>query len=324
MANQEKKFLGRSSKILMMLGMILLLLPPFLGDYPIHVLILIFFFAYLGQCWNILGGYAGQMSLGHATYFGVGAYISTLLFIHWGLTPWVGMFLGAFGALILGLFTGYLCFRFGLKGPYFALATLAFTEILRLISLNMMSIGGASGLLIPLAGNKPLLFQFTEKKGYYYIIFAMMVLSILIVRKIEKSKMGFYFKSIHENEDAAEALGIDTQRYKLIAIGISSFLTAFGGTFYAQYLMYIQPDLTFGPFTSVEILLRAIIGGVGTVYGPVLGAFILTPLSEVTRTLIGGKTGVHIMIFGAILMFVCIYMQKGVLPWLKAIFREKF
>lgn len=324
MANQEKKFLGRSSKILMMLGMILLLLPPFLGDYPIHVLILIFFFAYLGQCWNILGGYAGQMSLGHATYFGVGAYISTLLFIHWGLTPWVGMFLGAFGALIFGLFTGYLCFRFGLKGPYFALATLAFTEILRLISLNMMSIGGASGLLVPLAGNKPFLFQFTEKKGYYYVIFAMMVLSILIVRKIEKSKMGFYFKSIHENEDAAEALGIDTQRYKLIAIGISSFLTAFGGTFYAQYLMYIQPDLTFGPFTSVEILLRAIIGGMGTVYGPVLGAFILTPLSEVTRTLIGGKTGVHIMIFGAILMFVCIYMQKGVLPWLKAIFREKF
>jgi branched-chain amino acid transport system permease protein len=324
MGNQEKKFLGRSSKILMVLGMILLLLPSFLGDYPIHVFILIFFFAYLGQCWNILGGYAGQISLGHATYFGVGAYISTLLFIHWGLTPWVGMFLGAFGALIFGLFTGYLCFRFGLKGPYFALATLAFTEILRLISLNMMSIGGASGLLVPLAGNKPFLFQFTEKKGYYYIIFAMMVLSILIVRKIEKSKMGFYFKSIHENEDAAEALGIDTQRYKLIAIGISSFLTAFGGTFYAQYLMYIQPDLTFGPFTSVEILLRAIIGGMGTVYGPVLGAFILTPLSEVTRTLIGGKTGVHIMIFGAILMFVCIYMQRGVLPWLRAIFREKF
>lgn len=308
----------------MVLGMILLLLPPFLGDYPTHVLILIFFFAYLGQCWNILGGYAGQISLGHATYFGVGAYISTLLFIHCDLTPWVGMFLGAFGALTVGLFTGYLCFRFGLKGPYFALATLAFAEILRLISLNMMSIGGASGLLVPLAGNKPFLFQFTEKKGYYYIIFAMMVLSILIVRKIEKSKMGFYFKSIHENEDAAEALGIDTQRYKLIAIGISSFLTAFGGTFYAQYLMYIQPDLTFSPFTSIEILLRAIIGGMGTVYGPVLGAFILTPLSEVTRTLIGGKTGVHIMIFGAILMFVCIYMQRGVLPWLRAIFREKF
>jgi len=306
----------------MMLGMILLLLPPFLGDYPIHVLILIFFFAYLGQCWNILGGYAGQMSLGHATYFGVGAYISTLLFIHWGLTPWVGMFLGAFGALIFGLFTGYLCFRFGLKGPYFALATLAFTEILRLISLNMMSIGGASGLLVPLAGNKPFLFQFTEKKGYYYVIFAMMVLSILIVRKIEKSKMGFYFKSIHENEDAAEALGIDTQRYKLIATGISAFLTAFGGTFYAQYLMYIQPDLTFSPFTSIEILLRTIIGGMGTVYGPVLGSFILTPLSEITRTLLGGKTGVNIMIFGAILMFVCIYMQRGVLPWLKGVFRE--
>ncbi len=322
MVYQERKILGGSSKILIFLGVILLVLPFFLGDYLIHVLILIFFFAYLGQCWNILGGYAGQLSLGHATYFGVGAYISTLLFMNYGLTPWVGMFLGAFGAAIFGLFTGYLCFRFGLKGPYFALATLAFAEILRLISLNMMSIGGAQGLLIPLMGNKPLLFQFADKKAYYYIIFGMMVLSILIVRKIEKSKMGFYFKSIHENEDAAEALGIDTQHYKLIASGLSAFLTAFGGTFYAQYLMYIQPDLTFSPFTSVEIILRAIIGGMGTVYGPILGSFILTPLSELTRTLLGGKTGVHIMIFGAILMFVCIYMQRGVLPWLRAIFRK--
>ena len=318
-----KKYFGTGLwKILILIGVILLLLPPFLGDYLLHVLILIFFFAYLGQCWNILGGYAGQLSLGHATYFGVGAYISTLLFMHYDLTPWVGMFLGGLGAAVVGLFTGYLCFRFGLKGPYFALATLAFAEILRLISLNMMSIGGAQGLLIPLLGNKPLMFQFTERKVYYYIIFAMMVASILIVRKIEKSKMGFYFKSIHENEDAAEALGIDTQRYKLIATGISAFLTAFGGTFYAQYLMYIQPDLTFSPFTSIEILLRTIIGGMGTVYGPVLGSFILTPLSEITRTLLGGKTGVNIMIFGAILMFVCIYMQRGVLPWLKGVFRE--
>ncbi len=305
-----------------MLGVALLLLPPFLGDYLIHILILIFFYAYLGQCWNILGGYAGQLSLGHAAYFGVGAYISTLLFMHYGLTPWVGMFLGASGAAILGLFTGYLCFRFGLKGPYFALATLAFAEILRLISLNMMSIGGAQGLLIPLLGNKPLLFQFAEKKVYYYVIFGMMVFSILIVRKIERTKMGFYFKAIHQNEDAAEALGIDTRRYKLIATGISAFLTAFGGTFYAQYLMYIQPDLTFSPFTSIEILLRTIIGGMGTVYGPMLGSFILTPLSEITRTLLGGKAGVNIMIFGAILMFVCIYMQRGVLPWLKGVFRE--
>jgi branched-chain amino acid transport system permease protein len=242
----------------------------------------------------------------------------------YALTPWVGMFLGALGAAILGLFTGYLCFRFGLKGPYFALATLAFAEILRLISLNMMSIGGAQGLLIPLLGNKPWLFQFNEKKIYYYIIFGMMVFSILIVRKIEKSKIGFYLKSIHQNEDAAEALGIDTRHYKLVATGISAFLTAFGGTFYAQYLMYIQPDLTFSPFTSVEIVLRPIIGGMGTLYGPVVGSFILTPLSDITRTLIGGKTGVHMMIYGAILMAVCIYMQRGVLPWLKALYREQF
>jgi branched-chain amino acid transport system permease protein len=232
------------------------------------------------------------------------------------------MFLGALGAAGLGLFTGYLCFRFGLKGPYFALATLAFAEILRLISLNMMSIGGASGLLVPLMGDNPFLFQFIEKRNYYYIAFGMMVVSIILVSKIEKTKMGFYFKAIHQNEDAAEALGIDTSRYKLVAAGISSFITAFGGTFYAQYIMYIQPDITFGPFTSVEILIRTIIGGMGTVYGPVVGSFILTPLSEITRTLIGGKTGVHTMIFGAILMFVCIYMQRGVLPWLKGVFRE--
>lgn len=310
---------SRSSLVLVALGIVCLFLPAILGEYLIHVMILIFFYAYLGQCWNILGGYAGQLSIGHAAYYGIGAYTSTLLFTHLGLTPWLGMIAGGVAAMMLGLFTGYLCFRFGLKGPYFALATLGFAEILRLICLNMTSIGGAQGILIPLLGQDFLKFQFMERKFFYYIVFGMLILSIAVVTRIEKSRMGYYFRALHQNEDAAEALGIDITRYKLIAVGLSSFLTALGGTFYAQYTMYIEPEIMFGSFTSVDILLRTIIGGAGTVYGPVIGSFILTPVSEIMRNVVGGgKSGINIMVFGIIVMLICIFMQKGILPWLKA------
>lgn len=314
----KNRFGIRYWHILLVLGVVFLFLPAAIGDYLTHVMILIFFYAYLGQCWNILGGYAGQLSLGHAAYFGVGAYTSTLLFVNLGLSPWIGIFLGGVGAAALGLFTGYLCFRFGLRGPYFALATLAFAEILRLICLSMTVIGGAQGILIPLMGQNFLKFQFMERKYYYYIAFGMLILSVLIAEKIERSKVGYYFKAIHQNEDVAETLGIDITSYKLLATGLSAFLTALGGTFYAQYIMYIEPEITFSATTSVEILLRAIIGGAGTVYGPIVGSFILTPLSEIMRNLIGGgKSGINIMVFGIIVMLVCIFMQAGVLPWIK-------
>jgi branched-chain amino acid transport system permease protein len=302
---------------------LLLSLPLFLEDYLLHVMILVFLYAYVGQAWNILGGYAGQLSLGHAAYFGLGAYTSTILFMHYELSPWLGMLAGGLLAAAVGLFTGYLCFRFGLRGPFFALATLAFAEILRLVSLHMTVTGGAQGLLVPLMGTSLAKMQFTERWPYYYISLAMMIASIVIVRQIEVTRVGYYLKALHKNEDAAEAVGVYTRSYKLLAAGLSAFLTALGGTFYAQYVMYISPDTTFGPLTSIEILLRPMVGGMGTVLGPVVGSVILTPLGEITRAVIGeGKTGVHLIIYGAILIGVCLFMQRGVLPWFKRLFQH--
>ena len=280
-------------------------------------MIFIFFYAYLAQCWNILSGYTGQFSLGHAAFFGIGAYTSSFLFVHLNLTPWIGMLIGALVALLFGLFIGNVCFRFGLKGAYFALATIAFAEILRILFLNSPTMGGAQGILLPLKGNSLYMLQFDEKLPFYYFSFIMMVISIIIVYWIERSKMGYYFKAIHQNEDSAQALGINTKKYKVLAAGLSAFLTAFGGTFYAQYIMYIQPNTTFGAFVSFEIMLRSIIGGMGTVAGPIIGSFILTPLGEITRAVLGAKSGIHLAAYGAILMLVCLFMPKGVYPWVR-------
>ena len=298
----------------LVLSIIFLILPLFLSSYLIHVMIFIFFYAYLAQCWNILSGYTGQFSIGHAAFFGIGAYTSSLLFLHYNLTPWIGMLIGALVALIFGLFIGNVCFRFGLKGAYFALATIAFAEILRISFLNSFAVGGAQGILIPLKGNSLLFFQFDEKIPFYYFSFIMMVISIIIVYCIDRSKMGYYFKAIHQNEDSAQALGINTQKYKVLATALSAFLTAFGGTFYAQYIMYIQPETSFGAFVSFEIMIRSIIGGMGTVAGPIIGSFIITPLGELTRAVLGAKSGIHLAAYGLILMLVCLFMPRGVYP----------
>ena len=310
--------------IWIVISLILLILPLFIGTYFQHIMIFIFFYAYLSQCWNILSGYAGQFSLGNAAFFGLGAYTSSFLFAQWNLSPWIGMFIGAFVALGVGLFIGYVSFRFGLKEVYFALATVAFAEILRIIFLNWSTVGAAQGILIPLRGNAPLAFQFEGKIPFYYIAFIMMVISTVIVYMIERSKIGYYFKAIHQNEESAEALGINTRKYKVMAIGISAFLTAFGGTFYAQYFMYIQPDLTFGFFVSLDIMLRSIIGGMGILAGPIIGSFILTPLGEITREVCGPKSGIHLMAYGAILILVCIFMPRGVYPKFRQLWSRYF
>jgi branched-chain amino acid transport system permease protein len=286
-------------------------------DYTTHILILIFFWAYLGQSWNILGGYAGQFSFGHAAFFGVGAYSSTALFVHLGLTPWIGLLVGGLLGLLLGLFIGFLSFRYGLRGSYFALATLAFSEILFVVVTNGGWLGGGAGLLIPLWGQAPWLFQFASKQPYYFIILAMLAGVTLLTYRISRAKLGFSFVAIRENENAAEAIGVDTFAYKMRAMALSSFLTTLGGTFYAQYFFYIDPALAFGVGNSVEIILRPIVGGAGTIAGPIVGSFILTPLGELTRQYIrlwtGQNTpGVDLVVYGALLIAVIIFLPNGV------------
>lgn len=293
-----------------------LALPLFAGEYIQHVVLLIFFWAYLGTSWNILGGFAGQLSLGHAVFFGVGAYTSTILFVNFGITPWIGMPIAGLVAGAVGLCIGFVSFRYGLKGPYFALATIATAEVFRLVFNNLEPVGAAMGILIPLQGNAPAVFQFSAKYPYYYIALAMMLMSLEAARAIKRSRLGYQMVALRENEDTAESLGVDTRSVKLIAIGVSAFLTGMGGSFYAQYFFYIDPATTFGISISVDIAIRSIIGGLGTLAGPVVGAVILTPLSELTRIVFGGRhAGVALMSYGLILMAVVLLAPGGVVGW---------
>lgn len=312
----------RNLLVLMIAVAFLLILPQFLGRYFIHLIIMIFFFGYLGMAWNILGGYAGQFSFGHAAFFGVGAFTSTLLQIHAGVNPWIGMFLAGIAGLLLGLFIGSLSFRYGLRGPYFALAMLALAEMLRLLAVEWMAVKYPLGITIPLKGDSFWDFQFTSKVPYYYIIFIMMAATLYLTRVIERRRVGSYFKAIREDENAAEALGINVFKYKLLAMAISSFLTAIGGTFYAQYYLTIDDESSFGVSVSIEVLLGPIIGGSGTVFGPLLGAGVLECLTEGTRNFLGSYSGVHLMVYGAILIFVIIFLPGGILGGLQMAFRK--
>ncbi|MEE9417867.1 MAG: branched-chain amino acid ABC transporter permease [Desulfatiglandaceae bacterium] len=307
---------------MMAAGVILVILPHFIGDYYVHLVTMILLFGYLGVAWNILGGYAGQFSFGHAAFFGIGAFTSTLLQIHAGVNPWIGIFLAGVAGLLLGLFIGSLSFRYGLRGPYFALAMLALAEMLRLLAVQWMSVRYPLGIVIPLKGDSFWDFQFSSRVPYYYIILSMLAIVLYLIRVIEGKRIGSYFKAIRENENAAEALGINAFKYKLLAMALSSSLTSMGGTFYAQYYLTIDEEAAFGVGVSIEILLGPIIGGAGTVFGPVLGAGILETLSEGTRNLLGGYSGVHLMLYGAILVFVIIFLPKGILGGLEVAFRK--
>lgn len=292
-----------------------LVLPLFLNAYFLHIMIMTFLFGYLSRSWDVIGGLAGQFFLGPVGMLGVGGYTSTLLYVHFNLSPWIGMVAGGILGTAVGVSLCYLSFRFGLKDIYFGLATLTFPEILRIIVLNFEIFGGVNGVLIPMRESSFLRFQFDSKLPYYYISFFLMLLSIYVIYRIEKSKSGYYYLAIRENEEAAEALGVDTLKYKLIVTGIGCFFLSMGGTFYAQYLMFVSPDSFFGIFGTVEIIIRSIVGGIGTVLGPIIGSFILTPLSDISRGILGGYRGVHLMLFGVIIILIILFLPQGVGKW---------
>jgi len=230
----------RTYALLGFLLLILLLLPFFLSQYLLGIFVFIFYYAYLGQSWNILTGYTGNISLGHSLYVGIGAYVSTLLSMNLGISPWIGMLIGGLGASFISLIMGYLAFRFGLRNVYFVLITIAFAEIGRLVALHLKPLGQFMGLFIdfkPAAAN----FQFKGNMPYYYISLGFVVFSLVVVRAIELSKLGRYIVALREDEDAAESIGVNAFKYKMIALGISSFMTALAGTFYANYIFYLHP-----------------------------------------------------------------------------------
>ena len=297
---------------------VLLALPAVLTSYAVTVFIFIFFYAYLGQAWNVLGGYAGQLSAGHAAFVGVGAYATTLLSMHWGLSPWIGMLVGAALAGALGAIIGGLGFRFGLRGFYFVLLTVAFAEVCRIVTLNTDAMGGALGLYITFTGN-PWHLQFQDNRAYYYVALVLLLLATGVVALVERSRLGAYLLAIREDEDAAEALGVDTFQCKLAAIILSAFLTGLGGAFYANYLFSLQPNAVFGIPLSVEIIIRPVIGGAGTLLGPILGSLILSPLAEVARIYFArpGWTGLHLVVYGLLLISTVLFLPHGAYPHLQ-------
>jgi branched-chain amino acid transport system permease protein len=290
---------------------------PYLTDdrFLLSVLVLVFLFALLGTAWNILGGYGGQLSIGHAAYFGIGAYTSTLLLVHLQLSPWIGMVLGGVAAMALSLVLGATCFR--LRGPYFTIATIGVAEVMRLVFLDLTDVTrGARGIELPYVGESWAQFQFTSKAEYYYVAFALMLVGVYVTRRVSRSALGYRLRAIAQNEKAAVAVGHNPAAIKQRANFVSAFLTAVAGTFYAQYLYYIEPNAVFGIGLSVQIALVAIIGGVGTVWGPVLGAFLLEPLAQYTQLWFGslpGFAGLQLLVYGAILMLVIVVRPRGLI-----------
>jgi branched-chain amino acid transport system permease protein len=296
-------------------------LPAALNPYMVTVLIFVFFYAYLGQAWNLIGGYGGQLSAGHAAFVGLGAYTTTLLAMHLALSPWLGMLAGAAVAALLGGLIGVLGFRFGLRGFYFVLLTVAFAEVCRVVALNTELTGGALGLYITFTGD-PWQLQFRDNRAYYYLALALMLLATGVVAVVERSRFGAYLAAIREDEDAAEALGVNTFRCKLAAMVLSAFLTGLGGAFYANYLFSLQPSTVFGIPLSVDIIIRPVVGGAGTLLGPILGAFILAPLAEVSRIYLGqtGFFGAHLVAYGLLLVAVVLFLPRGAYPALRRAF----
>jgi branched-chain amino acid transport system permease protein len=297
---------------------LLLLLLPFALSNPFYqdIIITVFLFAGLGLAWNIIGGFAGQVSLGHAGFFGIGAYTSTLLYLNYGLSPWLGMILGGILAAIVSMLVFYPCFK--LRGIFFAMSTMAFAQVLSILSVYWTGLTqGSIGLLIPFTpGFKNFIFK--DKAVFAVIALGYMVVSLAVSYFIKNSKLGSYLVALRENEDAAQALGVNTARCKLQAMMVSAFLTALGGTFYAQYLQFIDPDSLFPSVLSIRFALLAIIGGIGTVAGPMIGSFTLTPLDVFLRGWLGGLyAGLGFSIYGCILIAVVLIRPQGLLRLLQ-------
>jgi branched-chain amino acid transport system permease protein len=284
----------------------------FTDTFPIHVMILVYMFGVLGMGWNIMGGYAGMFSFGQAAFFGIGAYTSTFLLMNFGVNPWIGLVAGGITAALVAAAIGYPCSN--LRGHYFAIASIAFAEIVRVVFNNWKLVGAAEGLSLPMLDESFANFMFhSSKLPYYYIILAFLLIAIATCYFVATSKMGFYFRAIKESHEVAEVLGVNVVRYRLIAIMIAGFLSAMAGTFYAQYVLYIDPESVMLLPISVQVVLISMLGGAGAVIGPVIGAAVLIPIAEYTRITLGHQgTGVDMLIYGFLIMLISMYQPAGV------------
>jgi branched-chain amino acid transport system permease protein len=290
----------------------------------LHILVLLFFYAYLTTSWNLVGGFAGVLPLGHAAFVGIGAYSSTVLFLQYGISPWIGMLVGGVLATFAGVLIGLPTFK--MRGAYFALATIAFAEGLRVIVENVdylgpFNINGPRGLQIPPLDTGFANYMFATKEPYYYIILVMLIAVLVLTYVISRSKLGYYLNAGGEEPEAAMALGVNVARAKLIAMAMSSFLTAMAGTFYAQFTLYIHPKSIISLDLSFEIAFIALIGGRGSIAGPILGALLLRPVGDFSRIYFGDTLpGLHLVIFGLVLILVMHFQPRGLQEPLTAVY----
>src|SRR5713226_5291065 len=304
----------RDLVVAVVIAVVIAALPLFVSDvYVQNILVLTLMYAALSQSWNILGGYCGQISLGHALYFGVGAYTTALLFSKLGVLPWFGMAAGGIIAALIALALGYPCFR--LRGHYFAIATIVIAEIGYLLFLNWDWAGAATGIDIPIRRDSWLTFQFMRSKlPYIYFALVLACITWLVTFLLENSKWGYWWRAVKDNPEAAESLGVVLFHSKMAAAAVSAFFTAVGGSFYAQFVSYIDPDSVMSFRFSLLMALPAVLGGIGTLWGPALGAAILIPLTELTRSYIGGTgRGIDLIVYGTLVVVVALARPEGML-----------
>ena len=282
------------------------------SNVTLNFLVVALMIALAGQGWNILGGYGGQYSFGHAAFFGTGAYVTAILQVRYGINAWIGFAAGIAAGAVLGAVLGALTFRSGLRGSYFALVTLAFAEVLRIIASVAPITGAGVGTLISLnLGIRTL--QFQSRAAFYWIILALVGVSLVTAQLIERSRFGIWLIAVRENEDAAKALGVNVNGVKLAAMVISAAITAAAGCFYAQYFLFVDSGIAYGTWISIQALLTPIIGGVGTVFGPLLGALVVKALGEAAKLLAGDAPGLDLIIYGAVLVLVIWFTPRGLI-----------
>ncbi|RZT98354.1 amino acid/amide ABC transporter membrane protein 2 (HAAT family) [Advenella incenata] len=318
---------AQGSKHLSLWGALIVVLaiaPLFTGSqYVLSIAVMTLLYAYLALSWNVLGGIAGQLSLGHSAYFGIGAYASTWLFVNMGISPWIGMWFGAALAIVAAVIVGMSSLH--LRGAYFALATIASAMVIKTLVENADDLlGGPRGMEVTLLRDAPWQFQSTSKEFYYVIALVFVALALVINWRILRSRYGYYLAAVRNDQDAALALGVPTTRYKLYAAMISAAMTAIGGTFYAQFVLFVSPDKVFGANLGVVIAVVCIIGGRGTLWGPVLGALLLLPSEELARSFSGGLLGADMMLYGLLLMLVIWYEPRGLVAIFQRWFKRPF
>lgn len=298
---------------ILVVGALMCLLPLVLSDYYMHIAILVLIWAFLACAWNIIGGYAGQHSLGNGLYMGIGAYAVAYLINRYDLTPWVGLLVAIVASAAAAAFIGWVVFRYALKGAYFALVTIAITEAAVYVVSNIPALGGAGGMQIEYRGNSFAYMQFAGKGGYFFMGVILLVFILLLTQWYRRKRFFYQLIAVRENEDAAEALGVDTVKAKIKANVMSGVLCAVGGVFYIQYFLYVGPRSVFGEIVSVQILIYAIVGGLGTTWGPVVGAVLLVPLSEIARAQLGNSfQGAHLLLYGGVMVLTMLFMPYGI------------